>query len=326
MAAPVLISSNSPTHDSELVPRDANPPFDSESADTIIRPDIILRSFDCVDFHVHKVVLALASPFFKDMFSLPQAKGISSTQADAYEHKNGMLVVRMAEDSRTLELLLGFCYPMPNPSLEDFDDTMRAFRAAEKLQVDIVLQAAKSKLSDYAEEHPERVFAIAWTFKIKDLVLIAARHSLRNQFVEGPVLEEFSDLPAAAFIALFKYRRSCVSQASNLTVQHRWVTNVDLSGLSNPIARHCKSCGGKSAHFAGGSRTVHVPLWWWDYNDAVRSALEKTPCESTATSLDLISASLKKVAECSYCNQGAHSALHRYAQGWLWRSIKPYSK
>lgn len=35
--------------------------------------DIILRSGDNVDFYVYRIVLSLASPFFKYMFSLPQA-------------------------------------------------------------------------------------------------------------------------------------------------------------------------------------------------------------------------------------------------------------
>ncbi|KAJ7023355.1 hypothetical protein C8F04DRAFT_1240206 [Mycena alexandri] len=42
------------------------PPFDDSTADTI------LQSSDGFDFHVHHAVIALASPFFKDLFSLPQ--------------------------------------------------------------------------------------------------------------------------------------------------------------------------------------------------------------------------------------------------------------
>ncbi|KAJ7019746.1 hypothetical protein C8F04DRAFT_1051558, partial [Mycena alexandri] len=41
-------------------------PFDDSTADTI------LQSSDGFDFHVHHAVIALASPFFKDLFSLPR--------------------------------------------------------------------------------------------------------------------------------------------------------------------------------------------------------------------------------------------------------------
>ncbi|KAJ7154121.1 hypothetical protein C8R46DRAFT_1118734 [Mycena filopes] len=48
-------------------------PFDDATA------DVILHSWDGADFHVHRLVLSLASPFFKDMFALPQ----SNTEATA---------------------------------------------------------------------------------------------------------------------------------------------------------------------------------------------------------------------------------------------------
>ncbi|KAI9064030.1 hypothetical protein FKP32DRAFT_1531144, partial [Trametes sanguinea] len=41
-------------------------PFDQPSA------DIVIRSSDSVDFHVHTQILAQASPFFATMLSLPQ--------------------------------------------------------------------------------------------------------------------------------------------------------------------------------------------------------------------------------------------------------------
>ena len=34
--------------------------------------DVFLRSADNVNFRVHTILLSLASPFFHDMFSLPQ--------------------------------------------------------------------------------------------------------------------------------------------------------------------------------------------------------------------------------------------------------------
>lgn len=42
------------------------PPFDSTDA------DVILRSSDGTDFHLHRVILSLVSPVLGAMFSLPQ--------------------------------------------------------------------------------------------------------------------------------------------------------------------------------------------------------------------------------------------------------------
>lgn len=45
--------------------QDAASPFDDRNA------DVIFRSSDDIDFHVHKSILSFASPFFHDLFTLP---------------------------------------------------------------------------------------------------------------------------------------------------------------------------------------------------------------------------------------------------------------
>ncbi|EIN03893.1 hypothetical protein PUNSTDRAFT_29952, partial [Punctularia strigosozonata HHB-11173 SS5] len=61
--------------------------------------DVILRTSDNVDFRVYKLILSLASPFFSDMFTLPQAM-------DANVGQPVPPVINMAEDSATIDCLL----------------------------------------------------------------------------------------------------------------------------------------------------------------------------------------------------------------------------
>ena len=72
--------------------------------------NLIIRSADLVDFRVHKLVLAVASPFFKDLLSLPQP-------SDG-EYVDGIPVVSFSEDSELLSSLISMIYPvrtvMPN--------------------------------------------------------------------------------------------------------------------------------------------------------------------------------------------------------------------
>jgi hypothetical protein len=72
--------------------------------------NLIIRSSDLVDFQVHKAVLALASPFFKDLLSLPQPSDSESI--------DGLPVVHLSEDSELLNSLVSILYPvhtvMPN--------------------------------------------------------------------------------------------------------------------------------------------------------------------------------------------------------------------
>ena len=79
-------------------------PFDVPDA------NLIIRSSDLVDFRVHKSVLAMASPFFKDLLSLPQP-------SDS-EIVDGLPVVQLPESSELLNSLISILYPvrtvMPN--------------------------------------------------------------------------------------------------------------------------------------------------------------------------------------------------------------------
>jgi hypothetical protein len=86
----------------EDVPRRWQNAFDSS------RADLVLRSCDGVDFRVEKVVLVMSSPFFETMLSLPQPLSEEETPEEPP-------FVKMAEDSRTLCVLLEVLYPNKYP-------------------------------------------------------------------------------------------------------------------------------------------------------------------------------------------------------------------
>jgi hypothetical protein len=65
---------------------------------------IIVRSSDHVNFRLHKSVLAMSSPFFKDLLSLPQPP-------DA-EIVDGLPVVALPEDAGLLNSLISLLYPI----------------------------------------------------------------------------------------------------------------------------------------------------------------------------------------------------------------------
>jgi hypothetical protein len=66
--------------------------------------NVIIRSTDLGYFRLHKSVLALVSPFFKDLLSLPQP-------SDG-ETVDGLPVVQLSEDSELLNTLVSILYPV----------------------------------------------------------------------------------------------------------------------------------------------------------------------------------------------------------------------
>ncbi len=66
--------------------------------------NLIIRSSDFVCFRLHKSVLALVSPFFDDLLSLPQP-------SDG-ETVDGLPVVQLSENSELLNSLVSILYPV----------------------------------------------------------------------------------------------------------------------------------------------------------------------------------------------------------------------
>ena len=66
--------------------------------------NVILQSSDKVNYRVHKSVLALSSPFFEDMLSLPQPPDD--------EIVDGLPVIQLSEDSGVLNCLVSLLYPI----------------------------------------------------------------------------------------------------------------------------------------------------------------------------------------------------------------------
>jgi hypothetical protein len=85
-------------------------PFDVPDA------NLIIRSSDLVDFRVHKPVLSMASPFFKDLLSLPQPSDSESV--------DGIPVVRLPEDSELLNGLISMLYPIRTVIPNSYDKVL----------------------------------------------------------------------------------------------------------------------------------------------------------------------------------------------------------
>jgi BTB/POZ domain-containing protein len=66
--------------------------------------NFVIRSSDFVNFRVHKAVFAVASPFFKDLLSLPQPSDIETV--------DGLPVVPLSEDSELMCTLVSILYPL----------------------------------------------------------------------------------------------------------------------------------------------------------------------------------------------------------------------
>jgi hypothetical protein len=179
----------------------ADPPFDDPSA------DLILRSTDGVDFRVFKNILSLASKPLAD-------KVVKTEDAD------GVQVVKFAQDSKFLDIVLRHLYPVP-PTAVTLPDVRLLAEFAEYYDVNALEPRIVSYLKDTLEGDPIGVYSIAVTYDHLDIAAKAARLSLqlpisdlKSQLLENSTADPYREL--------IKYHAACGDAASAVASDRKW--------------------------------------------------------------------------------------------------------
>lgn len=248
-------------------PSVASAPFDDFSLPS---GGIILKSADGVEFKVYKNILALTSPVFRDMFTLPQ---IEEAEKDAAkEGGGGSDVVEVSESSSTLQALLRLIYPvippvMPGTSSDGTITDAKAFvdgvtpllEAALKYDMALIVKDLCKKLVDGAETSLADGNVVDNTLALRVFVL-ACRHGLKNEArdavhaalkgrVAGIFIPELRDITAAQYFYLIRHHNSAAQTAKN-------IVKIDADELPLPYRgmATCARCG------VGPNKTAK----WWD--------------------------------------------------------------
>jgi len=101
--------------------------------------NIVIRSSDFVNFKVHKHVLAVASPFFKDLLSLPQPPDSESV--------DGLPVVQLSEDSELLSTLVSMLYHLHLVIPNSYDKVLYLLAACQKYEMASVQLSIRAGVS-----------------------------------------------------------------------------------------------------------------------------------------------------------------------------------
>ncbi|TCD64218.1 hypothetical protein EIP91_004353 [Steccherinum ochraceum] len=142
----------------------ATAPFDRPDA------DVVILSSDNVKFLCHKPILSIVSPFFSDMFSLPQPVAAE---------KANIPTVPVTEDCRIVDALLRLIYPVLPPLLTEPTFVVDVLSAGKKYQVsDTVLSPARSAFTYITHSHPFHAFAASCGSNMEACAAEAARFLL----------------------------------------------------------------------------------------------------------------------------------------------------
>jgi len=212
--------------------------------------DIIIQSCDFINFRVHKLVLSLSSPFFDDMFSLPQP-----SDQDVVD---GLPVVRLSEDAELLKCLLTMVYPIPSMIPNSYNKTLMVLAASQKYDMDVVQSRIRAETRDKNLPMPIgaatfRAYAIA---SIKGLS--SEKETLARLTLDFPMTFEFlcDELPffeGWVLRDLILFRRRC---RDNLISCFNSFLN-----LGNPPFDIWMSCTQSASYLRSYTKTGHSPSW-----------------------------------------------------------------
>ena len=165
--------------------------------------DVILRSSDLVSFRVHKSILAISSPFFHDMFSLPQP--LDSEVVD------GLHVVQVSEDAEILHSLLTVLYPIPSVIPDSHEQSLALLAASQKYHMDTVLSTFRSIISRQlpTTEAPFRAYAIASSKQLLPEMESAARLTLDHPMTFEAIGDALPLFEGSALSDLVRFRKRC---------------------------------------------------------------------------------------------------------------------
>ncbi|KAI9511497.1 hypothetical protein F5148DRAFT_327053 [Russula earlei] len=185
-------------------------PFDRQDA------DLIIRSFDHVDFHVHKAILGTASVVFEDMFTAP-----GPSPGEQGQH---IPVINLAEDSKTLYCLLTAIYPIDCSIPETLEDVLSLLIACQKYQMDSTLTCIRSLLKGrtpplFTAPNSFHAYGIASRYNLKEEVHLAAQATLERPLSFDECGEDLRFISGADLMRLWRYRGQCTKVAKNCISQ-----------------------------------------------------------------------------------------------------------
>ncbi|KAH9058207.1 hypothetical protein EDB87DRAFT_1578199 [Lactarius vividus] len=187
----------------EPTPANSGPPslpsyFDIPDA------NIIIRSSDQLNYLVHKSLLTMSSPFFKDLLSLPQPPDDELVE--------GLPVIQLSEDADLLNSLISLLYPIPSVIPDSYEKVFALLAACQKYDMESIQSTIRmgTKHGTFpapVEAEAFRACAIAGNMGLAPEFENAARLTLGLPMTFESLGEQLRSFDGRALCDLVRYRK-----------------------------------------------------------------------------------------------------------------------
>ncbi|TFY76285.1 hypothetical protein EWM64_g7729 [Hericium alpestre] len=289
-------------------PRDYGAPFDDSDA------DVVLRSSDNADFRVYKVILAKSSPFFSDLFSIPQPEEEKASPDPAHTESTPQLpVIDVSEHSRILAMLLSMCYPLADePTFSSLQELCSVLAAAKKYDMDRAYKTASRAFaqSSFLANRPARAYASVCRLELEPEARNAARACLRQAISLESLGEDIAFMDGPALHKLWRYHRMCGEEASSVAKNFTWITrrNGEAWAWAPP-----SGCCVATAIVVANNETWQARGWWTSYMARAAVALKDRPWGEVVKARELLLPSFQMLT-CGRCSPLLVESLLAFSQ------------
>ncbi|KAH8118807.1 hypothetical protein DFH11DRAFT_1502705 [Phellopilus nigrolimitatus] len=247
--------------------------------------DVVLRTSDNVELRVHRHILSEASPFFRDLFTLPQGDSTDSATAPT---------VDIPENTEVMETLLKLIYPGMEPVISTLDELSVLLAAAMKYDMVRASETLRRLLVSprFVEKEPTRVYAIACRHDLEHEARLASSHTLRINIIDCPLSEDLKYITAWSYHRLLDLHRRRSAAAED-------VLESSIVGTDDVKCMQCSA-----AHYG----SLCPPRWWTDFARRAKEELHARPTTDVIFSMAFLAQSAN-----TGCQRCAGSILDSYA-------------
>jgi hypothetical protein len=250
--------------------------------------DVILRASGGKEFHAHKLVLSLASPVFRDMFSVPQPPATKSSQ---------LPIVDVDDPPEALEAFLQIIYPTRNPLIENIETLVAVLRLADKYDAKDILDIHKHHLpSMYSSSSPIQMYAILCACGREEEAGAAARR------VPFASLKTLDSNPLLQFITTPQYQQL----VSFMTVRDQKMREI--------VGRHQRDI---AANFYPCTNDLAHRFYSTTITTTIQAAFEINPCVQVVEALGIVSSASFTFPPCGDRCRYNLLGLRKYAEELL---------
>jgi hypothetical protein len=273
----------------ESLQKTASSPFDNRRGTA----DLVLRTFDDVDFFVHKEILSIASVAFEELILNPTPNSSNAV-------RNGLRVVRLTELSNALDSVLRLIYPTPPPNSLELHAIPEILEILRKYELMDFFFRVKPLLVPLIDSEPLCVYAICAEHNLHDLAVMAAVRTLQIP-VDSLYSPIFKTLKAHRQLVM--YHQKADTSMREFIAGSSWFFVVKGLHKAEDSDSCCPSCYDKRTNING-----------WIMHKSLRLFI--LHCKSTPffyahldVTLNYLSELLKLRTKCAYCSLKSSGAV-----------------